>query len=98
MQYTEIFKVVKNENFQSSRKSLIFFLFLLKTLIVGARADAVLTSTHNLCFGSIIRKMGSFFFFFFFFFFAFFAGYLFGYSCRFMIVRLSLMRKTIIIS
>ena len=39
---------------------LIFFLFLLKTLIVGTRLnrliEAVLTSTHNLCFGAKIRK------------------------------------------
>ena len=52
MQCTEIFKVVKNENFQQ-----IFFLYLHKTLILGTR-EAVLTSTHNLCFGSKIRKIG----------------------------------------
>ena len=38
----------------------IFFLFLLKTLIVGTRlnrlSEAVLTSTHNLCFGAKKRK------------------------------------------
>ena len=37
-------------------------IFLLKTYIVGARdnhpAEAVLTSTHNVCFGSKIRKIG----------------------------------------
>ena len=39
----------------------MFFLFLLKILIVGTRLErpfeAVLTSTHNLCFGSKIRKI-----------------------------------------
>ena len=48
MQYTEIFKVVKMKIF--SRKMLIFFLFLLKT-------EAVLTNTHNLCFGAKISKI-----------------------------------------
>ena len=41
---------------------MIFFLFLLKTLIVGTRynrlGEAVLMSTHNLCFGAKIRKIG----------------------------------------
>ena len=35
---------------------MIFLIFLLKTLIVGTRlnrlAEAVLTNTHNLCFGA----------------------------------------------
>ena len=44
MQYTEIFLALKFENFQ------LFFLFLL--------GEAVLTSTHNLCFGAKIRKIG----------------------------------------
>ena len=39
---------------------MICFLFLLKTLIVGTRRnrlnEAVLTSTHNLCFRAKIRK------------------------------------------
>ena len=35
MQYTDIFKVVKNENFQGI--VFMFFLFLLKTYIVGTR-------------------------------------------------------------
>ena len=43
------------------KKNVIFFLFLLKTLIVGTRSnrlkEAVLTSTHNLCFRSKIRNM-----------------------------------------
>ena len=34
----------------------IFFLFLLKTLIVGTRKNPVLTSTHNLCFRAKIGK------------------------------------------
>ena len=46
MQFTEISKE-KMEIFR--RQFLIFFLFLLKTLIV---------STRNLCFGSKIRKIG----------------------------------------
>ena len=52
------FSVVKNENF--IRKILIFFYFCSKHIIVGTRknrlADAVLTSTYNLCFGARIRK------------------------------------------
>ena len=46
MQYTEKFLVVKMKI--SSSNFFIFFLFLLKTLIVG---------THNLCFGAKIRKI-----------------------------------------
>ena len=60
VQYTEIFSPVKIENF--IRKILIFFLFLLNTYTVGTRknrlAEAVLTSTHNLCLGAKIRKIG----------------------------------------
>ena len=52
MQYTEIFSAVKIKNFIG--KISTFLIFLLKTLIVGT--EAVLTSTHNLCFGSKIRK------------------------------------------
>ena len=41
---------------------MIFFLFLLKTSIVGPSknrlGEAVLMSTHNLCFGAKIRKIG----------------------------------------
>ena len=55
MQYTVIFHGCKNVHFQ-----MIYFLFLLKTLIVGTRnnrlIEAVLTNTHNLCFGAKIRK------------------------------------------
>ena len=44
---------------------MIFSIFLLKTLLVGTHrlsevvltAEAVLMSTHNLCFGSKIRKI-----------------------------------------
>ena len=32
-----------------------FLIYLLKTLIVGT-GEAVLTSTHNLCFGPKLRK------------------------------------------
>ena len=44
-------------------KKVICFLFLFKTLILGTRKnrlneiEVVLTSTHNLCFISTIRKM-----------------------------------------
>ena len=59
VQYTAIFHGCKNDNFQMI--FLIFFLFLLKTKIVGTRSNrlskAVLTSTHNLCFGAKIRKI-----------------------------------------
>ena len=47
-----VFSSVKIENF--IRKKEIFLIYLLKTLIVGTRknrlAQAILTSTHNLCF------------------------------------------------
>ena len=43
-----------------SRFPFTIFIFLLKTYIVGTRynrlIDAVLTSTHNLCFRAKIRK------------------------------------------
>ena len=52
--YSNILKILplKNEDFHI--KILIFFIFLLKTEIVGTRwnrlcEEAVLTSTHNLC-------------------------------------------------
>ena len=54
MEYTEIFSAVKIENF---RKILIFFFFLLNSG-VSKFGDAVLTCTHNLCFGAKIRKIG----------------------------------------
>ena len=49
MQYTEIFSALKIENFQL--KILEYGIFLIF-------AEAVLTSTHNLCFGAKIRKIG----------------------------------------
>ena len=59
MQYTAIFHGCKNVHFQMIF-FYIFFLFLLKTLIVGVRenhlSEAVLMSTHNLCFRAKIRK------------------------------------------
>ena len=60
MQYTENFSAVKFQNFIG--KTLILLICLLKTLIAGTHYNrlgkAVLTSTHNLCFGSEIRKIG----------------------------------------
>ena len=50
MQYTEIFKVVKNENFQW--KSFDIF------LIFAPKHRLWVASTHNLCFGAKIRKIG----------------------------------------
>ena len=51
MQYIEIFLAVKIENFQL--KNFDIFLIFAQNI-----AEAVLTSTHNLCFGAKIRKMG----------------------------------------
>ena len=61
MQYTEIFKVVKNENFHW--KIFDIFLIFAQNIDCGytlepPRREAVLTSTHNLCFGAKIRKIG----------------------------------------
>ena len=54
--YTENF-TTKKWNF-SDKKFRYLFLFLLKAKIVGTRQDeAVLTSTHNLCFWAEIRKI-----------------------------------------
>ena len=51
------FSALKIKNFIGK-----ILIFLLKTLIVGTCykrvAKAVLTSTHNLCFGSKIKKIG----------------------------------------
>ena len=55
MQYTEIFKVVKNENFQ--QKIFDVFLIFAQNIDCGY-SEAVLTSTHNLCSGAKIRKIG----------------------------------------
>ena len=60
MQYTEVFKVVKTENFLL--KIFDIFLIFAQTIDCGYTlerlAEAVLTSTHNLCFGAKIRKIG----------------------------------------
>ena len=61
MQYMEIFEVVKNEKFQ--KKNDIFLIFAQNidcgyTLEPPRLNEAVLTSTHNLCFGAKIRKIG----------------------------------------
>ena len=60
----KFFSVVKNENFV--RIILLFFLFLLGENFVRIillfflflLGEAVLTCTHNLCFGAKIRKIG----------------------------------------
>ena len=59
MQYTEIFLALKLENFQL-KKFDIFLIFAQNidcgyTLELG---EAVLMSTHNLCFRAKIRKIG----------------------------------------
>ena len=51
------FLEAKDEKFIG--KILIFFsIFSLKTYIVSTASEAVLTSTHNVCFESKIRKLG----------------------------------------
>ena len=54
MQYTDYFSAVKIENF--IRKKLVFFLIFAQNIDRGY--EAVLTSTHNLCFGAKIRTRG----------------------------------------
>ena len=61
MQYTEIFLALKIENFQL--KKFDIFLIFAQNIDCGYSlepplAEAVLTSTHNLCFGAKIRKIG----------------------------------------
>ena len=58
MQYTEVFKVLKNDTFQL--KNFDIFLIFAQNIDCGymGLAEAVLTSTHNLCFGAKIRKIG----------------------------------------
>ena len=62
MQYTEIFKVVKNLKFQL--KNFAIFLIFAQHIDCGCTlerphlAEAVLTCTYNLCFGAKIRKIG----------------------------------------
>ena len=55
MQYTAIFRGCKNVNFQM--KYFNIFLIFAQNIDCGyAFTEAVLTSTHNLCFGAKIRK------------------------------------------
>ena len=60
MQYIAVFYGCKNDHFQIKKIVFCFVFFLLKTLIVGTGwnrlSEAVLTSTHNLCFRAKIRK------------------------------------------
>ena len=62
MQYTEILQVVKIENFQWKFSDIFLIVAQNKdcgyTLEPPPLAEAVLTSTHNLCFGAKIRKIG----------------------------------------
>ena len=59
MLYTAIFHGCKKDNFQIKNYD-IFLFVLLKTYIVGTRSnrlsEAVLTSTHILCFRAKVRK------------------------------------------
>ena len=62
MQYTEIFKVVKNENFQKKNFD-IFLIFAQNTdcgytLEPPPRGGSNKYGTHNLCFEAKIRKIG----------------------------------------
>ena len=51
MQYKKMFKVVKNENFPL--KNFDIFLIFAQNIDYGyTLGEAVLTSTHNLCFGA----------------------------------------------
>ena len=54
VQYTAIFHGFKNDNFQM--KSFDIFFILVQNIDCGYN-EAVLTSTHNLCFGVKIRKI-----------------------------------------
>ena len=62
MYYTDLSSVVKFENFQL--KIIDIFLIFAQNIDCGYTlepphlAEAVLTSTHNLCFGAKIRKIG----------------------------------------
>ena len=55
MQYTDIFKVVKIENFHEN----IFDIFLIfaQNIDCGYTLEPPHTSTHNLCFAAKIRKI-----------------------------------------
>ena len=61
MQNSVLFKDVKIDNLQMNEFG--FFLFLLKTYIFGTRKnlhiEAVLTSTHNLCFMAKNKTKGN---------------------------------------
>ena len=52
MHCTDFFSAIKTEKIVG--KNWIFIIFLFKILIV----EVVQTSTHNLCFGTKIRKIG----------------------------------------
>ena len=61
---TCLFKYIENfttKNWNFSDKNSDIFIFLLKTYYIGTRknrlAEAVLTSTHNLCFREEIKKI-----------------------------------------
>ena len=58
MLYIAIFYCCKNDNFQM--KNCDIFLILAQNIVAGTRLnrliEAVLTSTHNLCFIAKIRK------------------------------------------
>ena len=56
VQYTAIFHCCKNDNFQM--KFFDIFLIFAQNIDCGytLEPEAVLTSTHNLCFGAKIRK------------------------------------------
>ena len=56
MQYTVIFKVVKNENFQ--KKSFDIFSYFCSKHRLWVHIRTCLTSTHNIYFGAKIRKIG----------------------------------------
>ena len=60
MQYTEIFIAVKMNNFQ--QKNFVIFLMFAQNIHSGYTLEPPrqggLTSTHNLCFGAKIRKIG----------------------------------------
>ena len=56
MQYAEIFLALKIENFQ--QKLFYIFLIFAQNIDFGYTLEPPLTSTHNLCFGAKIRKIG----------------------------------------
>ena len=58
MQYTEIFSAVKIENFTRKKNDTCIFNIFAQYIHCRYTLEAVLTSTHNVCFGSKIRKLG----------------------------------------